>query len=261
MCYAEIKKALESLNSKTSFWLGFIVSILILGTVGFIIMLVLFLKGNVNVALGAKDNTKGQIAAAADNQAAAKDEYTEPAGTVAPITDRDHSRGPANAQITLIEYSDFECPFCKKFHSTMKEVFAAYPGKIKWVYRHYPLSFHANAGKEAEATECAYELGGHDKFWQYADKVYERTTSNGTGFALADLPKLAVELGLNKSAFENCLNSNKYASYVAKSLQDGQTAGVQGTPGTIILSSKAAPLLVKGALPLEMMKDLVDKAL
>lgn len=260
MCYEEIKKALELLNSKTSFWLGFILSILVFATVGFVIMLVLFLKGNVNVALGAKDSVKGQIAAA-DNKAAGGNEYTEPAGTVAPITDRDHSRGPANAQITLIEYSDFECPFCKKFHATMKEVFDAYPGKIKWIYRHYPLSFHANAGKEAEAAECAYELGGHDKFWQYSDKVYERTTSNGTGFALADLPKLAVELGLNKAAFEKCLNSNKYASYVAKSLQDGQTAGVRGTPGTIILSAKGEPLLVKGALPLNMMKDLVDKAL
>ena len=103
-------------------------------------MLVLFLKGNVNAALSAKDTAKGQIAAAVDNQAAGN-EYTEPAGTVAQVTDRDHSRGPANAQITLIEYSDFECPFCKKFHSTMKEVFDAYPGKIKWVYRHYPLSF------------------------------------------------------------------------------------------------------------------------
>lgn len=260
MSYEEIKKASETLNSKTSFWLGFVVSILVLGTIGFIIMLVLFLKGNVSLPSAAKGDAKDKTAAV-DNKAAAGDEYTEPAGTVAQVTDRDHSRGPADAQITLIEYSDFECPFCKKFHATMKEVFDAYPGKIKWVYRHYPLSFHANAGKEAEATECAYELGGHDKFWQYSEKIYERTTSNGTGFALADLPKLAVEIGLNKSVFETCLNSGKYASYVAKSLQDGQAAGVQGTPGTIIISSKGEPRLVKGALPLDMMKDLVDKAL
>ncbi|MEK9183205.1 MAG: thioredoxin domain-containing protein [Patescibacteria group bacterium] len=259
MCYAEVKKAFETLNAKTSFWLGFVVSILILGTIGFIITLILFLNGNISLVSSGGDNTKNKIAAG-DNKAAGN-EYTEPAGTVATVTDRDHSRGPANAQITLIEYSDFECPFCKKFHSTMKEVFAAYPGKIKWVYRHYPLSFHANAGKEAEATECVYELGGHEKFWQYADKVYERTTSNGTGFALADLSKLAAELDLNKSAFENCLNSGKYASYVAKAMQEGQAAGIQGTPGTIIISSKGAPLLVKGALPLNMMKDLVDKAL
>ncbi|MBI5023320.1 MAG: thioredoxin domain-containing protein [Candidatus Magasanikbacteria bacterium] len=257
MCYAEIKKAFGTLDSKTSFWLGFVVSVLVLGTVGFIVMLVLFLTGADNASSGFKTDKT----AAVDNKQAAGNEYTESAGTVAPVTDRDHSRGPADAQITLIEYSDFECPFCKKFHSTMKEVYDTYPGKIKWVYRHYPLSFHANAGKEAEATECAYELGGHEKFWQYADKIYERTTSNGTGFALADLPKLAAELGLNKSAFETCLNSNKYASYVAKSLQDGQTAGVKGTPGTIIISTKGELLLVKGALPLNMMKDLVDKAL
>lgn len=260
MSYEEIKKASETLNSKTSFWLGFVVSVLVLGTIGFVIMLVLFLKGGVSLPSGSKVYVKDKTAAV-DNKAAAGDEYTEPAGTVAQVTDRDHSRGPADAPITLIEYSDFECPFCKKFHATMKEVFDAYPGKIKWVYRHYPLSFHANAGKEAEATECAYELGGHDKFWQYSDKIYERTASNGTGFALADLPKLAVELGLNKSAFETCLNSGKYTSYVAKALQEGQAAGVQGTPGTIIISSKGEPRLVKGALPLNMMKDLVDKAL
>ena len=260
MCYAEIKKAFETLNSKASFWLGFIVSILILGMIGFIIMLVLLLKGGINLSSSVKDDATDKTMVV-DNNAAAEDEYTEPAGIVAQVTDRDHSRGPADAQITLIEYSDFECPFCKKFHSTMKEVLDAYPGKIKWVYRHYPLSFHANAGKEAEASECAYELGGHEKFWQYTDKIYERTTANGTGFALADLPKLAVELGLNKSAFETCLNSGKYAGYVAKSLQDGQAAGVKGTPCTIIISSKGAPRLIKGALPLNMMKDLIDKAL
>ena len=165
MCYAEIKKAFETLNSKASFWLGFIVSILILGMIGFIIMLVLLLKGGINLSSSVKDDATDKTMVG-DNNAAAEDEYTEPAGIVAQVTDRDHSRGPADAQITLIEYSDFECPFCKKFHSTMKEVLDAYPGKIKWVYRHYPLSFHANAGKEAEASECAYELGGHEKFWQ-----------------------------------------------------------------------------------------------
>ena len=84
-----------------------------------------------------------------------------------PVTSEDHIRGDINAPVKIVEYSDTECPFCKRFHTTMQEVYNEYgkTGKVAWVYRHFPLDqLHSKARKEAEATECAAELGGNDKF-------------------------------------------------------------------------------------------------
>jgi len=90
------------------------------------------------------------------------------AAAVAPKLDKDdHIRGDKKARIALIEYSDLECPFCKTFHPTAQKIVDDYKGKVMWVYRHFPLSFHANAQKEAEASECVSSLGGEDAFWKY----------------------------------------------------------------------------------------------
>ncbi|MFH1112185.1 MAG: thioredoxin domain-containing protein [Patescibacteria group bacterium] len=112
------------------------------------------------------------------------------------IKDSDYVLGDINAPVTVVEYSDLECPFCKRFHPTKQQIMTEFPGKVRWVFRHFPLSFHANAQKEAEAAECAGKLGGAEKYWAFIDKIFERTTSNGTGFALTDLTKLAKEVGL-----------------------------------------------------------------
>ncbi len=177
-----------------------------------------------------------------------------------PVTDKDHIRGNKNTQVVLVEYSDFECPFCKRFHPTMQQVIKDYGDKVAWVYRHFPLSFHQNAQKEAEATECANELGGNDAFWNYVDKIFERTTSNGTGFALDQLSPLAAEIGLNQSAFQQCLDSGKYAKYVQNDEAGGVKAGINGTPGTIIIPKNGKKQLIPGALPYEQVKPIIDSA-
>lgn len=264
MCYQDLKKSFNTLPPATTFWLGFVGAILALCTIGFLILLGLIFTGKVSLAVS--DEAVLAKAPAADQPAnqpgAGNNDLTEPvSGPITPVSNRDHVRGNPNAKVTLIEYSDFECPFCKRFHETMKQVMAVYGGKVKWIYRHYPLAFHANAQKESEATECAYELGGHEKFWEYTDKIYERTASNGTGFALADLPKLAKELGLDQKSFETCLNSGRYKDYVSQAMAGGQAAGVQGTPGAILITAKGEKQLIKGALPLETMKQIIDKAL
>lgn len=268
MCYEEIKKSFNSLSPATSFWLGLVSAVLVLCTIGFFVLVYLLVGGNVRLAAGLTglDKSDKQVAVtpSKNNPSPSNDidqSLTEPAGEVKGLISRDHVRGDDRAKITLIEYSDYECPFCKRFHQTMKDVLAAYPSEVKWVYRHWPLGFHANALKESEAAECAYELGGHSKFWAYTDKIYERTTANGTGFALENLPKLAVELGLDKTKFEECLNSGKYKAYVDQALAEGAAAGVQGTPGIIIIDAKGNKELIKGALPLELMKQVIDKAL
>lgn len=187
---------------------------------------------------------------------------TPTVGDVPKVTDKDHIRGNTTANVVLVEYSDFECPFCKRFHPTMLQVEKDYGNKIAWVYRHYPLDFHANAQKEAEAAECAAELGGNDAFWKYADALYDRTTSNGTGFALDKLVPLAVEFGLSEGKFKDCLDSGKYAQTVKDMRDGGQKAGVQGTPGTVVWNLKSGKKqLIPGALPYESVKAAIDELL
>ncbi len=178
------------------------------------------------------------------------------------ITKDDHIRGDRNARIALVEYSDMECPFCKRFHPTAQQVLDAYKGKVMWVYRHYPLAFHANAQKQAEASECANELGGNDAFWKYTDAIYDRTTSNGTGFALDKLVPLSKELGLNEAKFKECLESDRYASHVKDDMTGGSKAGVTGTPGNILLDTKTGKTnLISGAVPFATFKSAIDEML
>lgn len=174
------------------------------------------------------------------------------------VSDKDHILGKKDAQIVLIEYSDLECPFCKTFHTTMEKVMQDYDDKMAWVYRHYPLSFHQNAQKEAEAAECAAELGGNQVFWKYIDAIYEQTTSNGTGFALEKLVPLAQEVGLDQTEFKQCLDSGKYAQKVIDQMNQGAAAGVQGTPGTFIVTKNGQQDFINGALPYEQVKTQVD---
>ena len=143
----------------------------------------------------------------------------------------------------------------------MKQVMKEYGDSVRWIYRHFPLSFHANAQKEAEATECAAKLGGNDAFWKYVDAILDRTTSNGTGFALDKLIPLAGELGLNETKFKTCLDTGEFAQKVKDQITSGTTEGVTGTPGTIIIDTSGETQLVPGALPFEQMKPLIDAAL
>ena len=189
------------------FGLGMIGAVLVLCTIGFFVLLSIVLKGGIT----AKAVSDGANAGARPLAAAQIPPTQAPTGAVPPVTKEDHVRGDKNAELTWIEYSDFECPFCKRFHPSMLQMMDEYKGQVKWVYRHFPLSFHANAQKEAEASECAAELGGNDAFWKYTDAIFERTAANGTGFALDALVPLAKELGLSESKFKNCLDSGKYS--------------------------------------------------
>lgn len=177
------------------------------------------------------------------------------------LTKNDHILGSLSADIVLVEYSDLECPFCKTFHSTMQQVVKDYGDKVAWVYRQYPLSFHQNAQKEAEASECVAELGGNEMFWKYIDAIYERTTSNGTGFALDKLQPLAEEVGVDGAKFKQCLDSGKYAKKVQDDEAGGAAAGIQGTPGTIIVTKSGKKDLISGALPIDKVKAQIDALL
>lgn len=178
------------------------------------------------------------------------------------VSKDDHVRGDRNSRIALIEYSDMECPFCKRFHPTALKIYQDYNGKVMWVYRHYPLSFHANAQKEAEASECANELGGIETFLKYVDAIYDRTTSNGTGFALDKLVPLAAELEINELKFKECLDSGKYTTHVKDDMAGGTKAGVTGTPGNILLDTKTGKTrFIPGAVPYETIAAAIEEML
>lgn len=188
---------------------------------------------------------------------------SESATNVIPVDfNKDHIRGSTNATLAVIEYSDFECPFCKRVHPTMQQLLEQNKGKIMWVYRHYPLPFHQNAAKESEATECANELGGNTAFWKYTDLIFDRTTSGGTGIALEQLPTMAKEIGLSEQKFKTCLDSGKYAQAIQAEEQSGAASGIQGTPGTIVLNLKTQQnRLVSGAQPLANFQAAIDALL
>lgn len=223
-----------------------------------------FLLGSLtNKVATLEKSTVPAIAAGGTNQPA----QGNPSPSLAPskkpknVGASDHIRGNKNAKITLIEYSDFECPFCKNFDPITKELLKVYGDKIRLVFRHFPLPFHQNAQKEAEAGECIAELGGNDNFWKYTDTIFERTTANGTGFALDNLGPLAAELGVNQQQFQSCLDSGKYEKLVKDSISEGQAAGVSGTPSTFIIDSKGNSQIVVGAQPIDSFKTIIDPLL
>lgn len=185
----------------------------------------------------------------------------QPANKKPVVNDQDYFRGGKNAKVTLVEYSDFECPFCQRFHPTMTQVMKEYGDKVKWVYRHFPLDFHANAQKAAEAAECVGKLAGNDAFWKFTDLYFDRTTGGGTGFALDKLADLGAEVGANKQAVQGCLDKNEMAQKVKDQMAAGSAEGVSGTPGTIIIDAQGNTQFVNGALPFDQIKPMIETAL
>lgn len=161
--------------------------------------------------------------------------------TIRPVSGDDHIRGNPNADIVIVEYSDTECPFCKRFHATMQQVISEYgkSGKVAWVYRQFPIvELHSKAPKESEALECAAELGGSATFWDYTDQIFAITPSND-GLDLSALPRVAREMGLDETQFTACLESGRQAARVQSDYKDGVTVGVNGTPHSVLLLKRA----------------------
>lgn len=167
------------------------------------------------------------------------------------ITKNDHVRGNFNAPITLVEFSDFECPFCGRHYPTLNKILSDYQDKVRLVYKHFPLSnIHPNAQKAAEASECADEQG---KFWEYHDKIFE---NQAAGYSVEKFKTWATDLNLDSNKFNSCLDSGKYATKVNIDAQEGQSKGVQGTPATFVNGQ-----LVSGALPYDNFKQIIDSLL
>jgi protein-disulfide isomerase len=166
--------------------------------------------------------------------------------TVAPT---DPAKGPANAPITIVEYSDFQCPFCARVNPTLDRVVQTYGDKVRIVFKDYPLPNHAEAPKAAEAAHCAGEQG---KFWEMHDRLF----ANQQALQLPMLKQQATALGLDMSAFNQCLDSGKHASRVAENMKEAESLGVSSTP-TLYVNGRP----VVGAQPFELFKAVIDEEL
>jgi len=180
-------------------------------------------------------------------------------------SDDDPFKGNPDAHITIIEFSDFQCPFCAQFHSsTLPQIQKNYvdTGKVKFVYRDFPItSIHPNAVPAAVAAECANEQG---LFWQYHDKLFENQNSwerlVGEN-VVNEFKEYAADLGLITSQFNDCFDSAKYLEEVTQDLQDGMSYGVTGTPGFFIGNDQLGFTQVSGAQPYSVFQRVFDQQL
>jgi len=241
----ENKGFFEAFSSKTSFIMGLIVGVLIICTVGFFVLL----TGNFKVGkdddtvLG--NNNVNSQPAQPSNQV-----NNQGANNLKKITKDNHVRGDLNAPVMLVEFSDFQCPYCSRVHPTLAQLVDDYNGKVAWAYKHFPLDqLHPYARKAAEASECASEQG---KFWEYSDGLYANQQLINQDY----FSTLAEELGLNTAKFNDCLTSEKYKDLVKANEQEAVAVGVTGTPGIYVNDQ-----LVKGALPYDSFKQIIDSIL
>lgn len=217
---------------------------------------------------------KGGLAAQAPTQ---PEQPAQPAPEAAPpentgpvkvSLDDDPVLGNKNAPVTLVDFSDYECPFCKRhFDQTYPQLKTDYidTGKVKMVYRDLPLSFHdPMATKEAIAANCAREQGDDTAYFKYHHEIFKRTKSNGNGLAVDDLYAIASDLALNPGNFKTCLDSEKYKDEVSKDLADASKYGATGTPTFFIGKSTGSEIegtMLVGAQPYSAFKTIIDQLL
>jgi protein-disulfide isomerase len=164
-------------------------------------------------------------------------------------------KGDKKAPVTIIEYSDFECPFCGRFHqSTLPQIITDYvdKGKVLFAYKHFPLSFHKNSKNASMASECAKEQGGDKVFFKYHDILYVNQTTQ----TVENLKKWAADMGLDTAKFNSCLDTQKYAKEVDADFAEGQSIGVSGTPAFFINGR-----MLSGAQPFSAFQTIIDEEL
>lgn len=185
-----------------------------------------------------------------------------PEMNVAPVTEDDHILGNPNAQILIVEYSDFDCPFCKNFHDTMNRIIAEYgdSGQVAWVYRHFPIKqLHPNAEMIAEASECVADLGGNDAFWKFTNFIFnERGTNEPTD--ITQLPSYAEQSGVSRSEYVACMNEGRFTEAIQEDVQAAIDAGARGTPYSVVIAGDQQGI-INGAQPYASVKQTIDTIL
>ena len=189
----------------------------------------------------------------------------EPADNTAkmdPVTPDEHIRGNVDAPIKIVEYSDFDCPFCSRFHDTMNSVMEKYgEDEVAWVFRQFPLEqLHPQAPAVAVASECVAALGGNDAFWTFADGYFgDRGSGKGTPHAEL-VPALVASAGVDQDAFATCFEDGSQNAAVQSDVDDAVETGGRGTPWSIIVGPTGKTYPLSGALPAQAVEQLIEVA-
>lgn len=250
------KGFLSKTSPKNGFFMGLMVGITAVSLIGFLSLLGVVVgedgKTDTGIVKGAEKAVAGDTAEPTDPTVPTAPVPEAPAADVV-ITADDHSIGPDNATVTLVEYSDFECPFCARHYETMKNIRDKYSDSVRIIFRHFPLSMHENARPAALASECAAEQG---KFWEMHDIIFENNES------LSDeaLAGFANEIGLDNGKFKDCYESEKYDQVVTDDMASGIQSGVQGTPATFVITD-SDQTMISGAVPQAQVEAAIDQAL
>lgn len=246
--YTSESSSIFNAPPRTMFALGIMVGISAVSLLGFILSFSAYRNavGDGGSAKTAVANTNSNT-----NSAAVANTNTAPAAPVdIKIEKTDHIRGNKNAKVTLVEFSDFQCPYCESFNKTVDKILAEYKDKIRLVFKNYPLTtIHNMAQKAAEAAECA---GQQNKYWEMHDKLF----ANQSTLSVENFKLWAKELGLKESTFKSCLDEGKTAAKVTADQAYGDSIGVNGTPTSYINGN-----LVAGAQSYDYVKNLIDQAL
>ncbi|KKR32303.1 MAG: DSBA oxidoreductase [Candidatus Falkowbacteria bacterium GW2011_GWF2_39_8] len=239
------------IKSKNSFYLGLVTGVAVVSLIGIVVISGQVINkgsdiesddGEVVVKNTVKQPTKPSQPTPSAGNAGAKVDIK--------VASTDRIRGNKNAPITIVEFSDYQCPYCSKYHDTMKQVMQNYPDKVRWVYKHFPLeSMHPYAKKAAEGAECAGDQG---KFWEFTDDLLANQGSIKPEY----LSTLAQNLGLKTDKFENCLSTGKYTKKVENDMSEGKKLGVRGTPGSFINGRNIA-----GAVPYADIEAMIEAEL
>jgi protein-disulfide isomerase len=179
---------------------------------------------------------------------------------VRPVDAEDHIKGDINAPVKIVEYSDFECPFCKRIHETLNTV-VENDSDVAWVYRHFPLEqLHpVKAQRAAVASECVAELGGNDAFWQFTDGYFaDTTTGNNRTDQDTLIPELVAEIGIDETAFNECAVSGRYDDHIAADFQNAVDTGGRGTPWSVVIGSDGKVLPLNGAQPQSAIEQIIN---
>lgn len=170
-------------------------------------------------------------------------------------TDDAHVYGSKKAATKIIEFSDFECPYCSRLHETLVRIVDESDGAISWEYRHFPLRGHSHAVNAAVAAECVASLKGNDAFWKFSNTLFNNQKSLGDELYVRE----ALNLGIESSAFSKCLSDDEIKQSVSDDQNKGATLGGTGTPFSVIVFSDGTTKPVSGALPYEQWKSLLSK--
>jgi len=209
------------------------------------------IAGAVFLSGGSSNNNSGGSGGGLGNTA----QYEENRGFRIP-DGSDHIRGNLSASISVVEFSDFECPFCARLHPTLARIVEE-NNDVKWAYRHFPLSsIHSRAISSARASECIARLGGNDAFWEFTDAAFQNQRRLGDAW----YEKIAASLGIGSEEFENCMNDKSVAQDVQKDLNEATGFGARGTPFVVVVAPSGKITTFSGALPYDSIVNIIQEA-